>query len=154
MLSRYQLSGNKVLEIGIGPKLENRILNMTMFNNFNKYTIDIVNRQKCKDHKMIIGNVNKLPFQTKSMDITVCNATLEHDKYFWLTIKEIYRITKTIILIGVPGFWAGLKNVYQEHGYDYYRFNPLVMKEVFLYGCKKISIEKIENIIIGCGIII
>ena len=38
--------------------------------------------------------------------MVLCNALLEHDKYFWKTIAEIKRVTKPggLIVIGTPGY--------------------------------------------------
>jgi ubiquinone/menaquinone biosynthesis C-methylase UbiE len=45
-------------------------------------------------------------FPDNRFDVVLCNAVLEHDKYFWKTLSEIKRVTKPggLIVIGVPGY--------------------------------------------------
>lgn len=45
-------------------------------------------------------------FEDQKFDAVLCNAVLEHDKYFWKTIAEIKRVTKPdgLIVIGTPGY--------------------------------------------------
>lgn len=56
---------------------------------------------------MVVGNANAMPmFADETFGCVLCNATLEHDPRFWLTLAEIRRVTKPggLIVIGVPGF--------------------------------------------------
>jgi len=56
---------------------------------------------------MVVGNANAMPmFADETFGCVLCNATLEHDPRFWLTLAEIRRVTKPggLVLIGVPGF--------------------------------------------------
>jgi len=60
-----------------------------------------------KDFKILKGNANFMEcFENNRFDAVLCNATLEHDKYFWKTIGEIKRVTKPggLIVIGTPGY--------------------------------------------------
>ena len=52
-------------------------------------------------------NANRLePFSDQSFDTVLSNAVHEHDRYFWRSIAEIHRVTRSggLIVIGVPGF--------------------------------------------------
>lgn len=56
---------------------------------------------------MVVGNANAMPmFADETFGCVLCNATLEHDPRFWLTLGEIRRVTKPggLVVIGVPGF--------------------------------------------------
>ncbi len=39
-------------------------------------------------------------------DVVLCNAVIEHDRYFWKTIEEIKRVAKPggLVVIGAPGY--------------------------------------------------
>ncbi|CAH1197381.1 hypothetical protein NTGBS_250005 [Candidatus Nitrotoga sp. BS] len=45
-------------------------------------------------------------FVDGQFEAVLCNATLEHDPYFWKTLAEIHRVTAPggLIMIGVPGY--------------------------------------------------
>jgi len=61
-------------------------------------------------YEIIQGNSNHMPnFADNYFEAVLCNATLEHDRYFWRTVHEIHRVTAPcgLIIIGVPGF-AGM----------------------------------------------
>jgi SAM-dependent methyltransferase len=102
-------------------------------------------------------------FADGSFDLVLCNAVLEHDPRFWLTLGEIRRVLRVggIAMLGVPGFvrgqslgaklagllaramrsaWldgvAASTPVLQVHDYpgDYYRFSEQAVREVFLSG--------------------
>ena len=55
---------------------------------------------------IVKGNANALPFDSDSFDMVLCNAMIEHDPRFWLTISEIRRVTRPggIVVIGAPGY--------------------------------------------------
>lgn len=57
--------------------------------------------------QIIQGNANHMPsFVDGQFEAVLCNATLEHDPYFWKTLAEIHRVTAPggLIVIGVPGY--------------------------------------------------
>lgn len=57
--------------------------------------------------QIIQGNANHMSdFVDGQFEAVLCNATLEHDPYFWKTLAEIHRVTAPggLILIGVPGY--------------------------------------------------
>lgn len=60
--------------------------------------------------EIVTGNANAMTmFADARFDLVLCNATLEHDARFWLTVAEMQRVTKRggLIIIGVPGY-AGM----------------------------------------------
>jgi len=61
-------------------------------------------RKKCKDVKLIIGDIRNLPFKDKSFDIVICIATLHHikeRKERIKALKELKRVCKEKIMISV-----------------------------------------------------
>ena len=45
-------------------------------------------------------------FPDQRFDVVLCNAVLEHDRFFWETLAEIRRVTRAggLVVIGTPGF--------------------------------------------------
>ena len=81
----------------------------------------------------------------------VCCATLEHDKRFWLSVKEMQRVLRPggLLVIGVPGY---VKNTELDHGrathtyrvhyeFDYYRFSEQAVREVFFEGMRRVRVR-------------
>jgi SAM-dependent methyltransferase len=65
---------------------------------------------ECVGYQIVKGNANKMTdFADGEFSAVLCNATLEHDQYFWKTLAEIHRVTRPggFIAIGVPGY-AGM----------------------------------------------
>lgn len=72
-----------------------------------KVGINLDGPHEFKDFKIFRGNANSMDlFEDERFDVVLCNAVLEHDKYFWKTISEIKRVTKPggIVVIGTPGY--------------------------------------------------
>jgi len=60
-----------------------------------------------RDFRILRGNANAMDcFADERFDLVLCNAMLEHDKFFWRTLAEIRRVTRPggLVVIGVPGF--------------------------------------------------
>jgi ubiquinone/menaquinone biosynthesis C-methylase UbiE len=110
-------------------------------------------------------------FEDSRFDLVLCNATIEHDKFFWKTISEIRRVTKAggHMVVGAPGYTTFVRSqsarsplnllinatvTYRIHGKgDYYRFSPQSFREVLLEGMKDVEIHTImlPPRIIGVG---
>ncbi|BAY81008.1 Ubiquinone/menaquinone biosynthesis C-methyltransferase UbiE [Calothrix parasitica NIES-267] len=45
--------------------------------------------QKCEQ---VIGNSNSLEFADREFNCVLSSSVLEHDKYFWKSVEEIYRV--------------------------------------------------------------
>jgi len=56
--------------------------------------------------KILKGDANAMPFVTGSFDAIICNAMLEHDKYFWATLGEVRRVLRPggLFFVGTPGY--------------------------------------------------
>jgi SAM-dependent methyltransferase len=75
-----------------------------------------------QDFQILRANANEMTcFDDKHFDVVLCNAVLEHDRFFWKSVAEIKRVTKPggLIVIGTPGysefparpFWSKMKQV-------------------------------------------
>jgi len=56
---------------------------------------------------ILVGNANHMDmFADGQFQAVLCNATLEHDGRFWLTLDHIRRVTEPggYIVLGVPGY--------------------------------------------------
>ncbi len=109
--------------------------------------------------EVIEANAHNMPFEDGWFDCVLCNAMLEHDPQFWLTLLEIRRVLRPggLVVLGVPGFLGeplgreipGLPGfgayeydlgmatlTYTEHNApgDFYRFGPQAVRHVFLAG--------------------
>lgn len=82
-----------ILDVGCGT---GRLLGY--FNDVNKYGIDISvdMARMCRDNgiEACMGNVQRLPYKTESMDIVLCTDVLEHVFDLHQTLAEIVRVTK------------------------------------------------------------
>ena len=109
----------------------------------------------CEDDTTIhavVGNANDMyMFEDESFDLVVSNATFEHDKYFWLSLAEIRRVTRPggLVVIGVPGFTKEGRRVgrrgtvtYAVHYvFDYYRFSEQAVRDVFFEGMDDVRVS-------------
>lgn len=104
--SERNLKGS-VLEIGAVPS-SNTLLCMTSLETATeKVGLNLKGPEKFRDFKIHRGNANSMDiFEDERFDAVLCNAVLEHDKFFWKTIEEIKRVTKPggLIVIGTPGY--------------------------------------------------
>lgn len=96
-----------VLEVGAIPS-DKSLLCMKSLTGCNaKIGINLNGPFKFKDFTILKGNANNMScFDDDQFDLVLCNAMLEHDKYFWKTIAEIKRVTKPggLIILGTPGY--------------------------------------------------
>jgi len=166
--------GGRLLEIGSLPSdmslLASPILKLAK----EKIGINIDGPYQYKDFKILKGNANKMDyFESESFDCIICNAMLEHDKYFWKTVSEVYRLIKKggLVIFGTPGYTeTRIEKIFRKifskkvfsksivledlqylsfcfriHNYpgDYYRFSEQTFKEVFFEGYEEINIQSI-----------
>ena len=104
--SERNISGS-VLEVGAIPLKSSLLCMKSLENATEKVGINLNGPHEYKDFKIHKGNANSMDcFEDDRFDVVLCNAMLEHDKYFWKTIAEIKRITKSggLIVIGTPGY--------------------------------------------------
>jgi len=171
-----------VLEVGATPE-DSSLLNMKSLQKaVEKIGINLDGPYTYKGFFVIKGNANAMSsFEEGRFDAVLCNSVFEHDKFFWKTLDEIKRVTKSggLIVLGAPGyrvskteryfhgffkripflshfFWAKSTITLCMHYYpgDYYRFSPQAFKEVFFEGMDAVEIRIILSPprIIGWGI--
>jgi SAM-dependent methyltransferase len=96
-----------VLEIGATPD-ESTLLNLPSLAGASEKTgINRIAGSRFKDFNILEGNANNMAnFPSERFDVVLCNAVLEHDPSFWMTISEIRRVTRIggLVVIGTPGY--------------------------------------------------
>ena len=86
-----------VLEIGAVPSNQSLLCMKSLRNATEKIGININGPYEFMDFKIYKGNANsRESFEDRRFDVVLCNAMLEHDKYFWKTIAEIKRVTDDV----------------------------------------------------------
>ena len=126
-----------------------------------------VNLEKLPYNPRITGitaNANDLGmFADDYFDLVLSNATLEHDKSFWLTVAEMRRVLRPggMMLVGVPGYVKHPEKseeasipVLNHHGRrDFYRFSSQAMRTVILDGLEQVTVSVVLTPprIIGTG---
>lgn len=123
--------GRHLLNLGGGGK---RHLGNHLGSQWNVHELDIVG--DC-DTKLNLDQVNRLPFADEFFDTSCAFEVLEHLEKLHLITNEIYRVTKSTVLISLPN--AAVEAIYilrNQRVYDdtvahgvYSKFNGLPLKE-------------------------
>jgi SAM-dependent methyltransferase len=153
----------RALEVGglIGPK---SLLRAPVLEGVERHCLNLVPLESRRGITAVEGNANDMAmFDDESFDLVVSNATLEHDKHFWLSVAEMHRVLAPggMLIIGAPGY---IENPQRDHGkathtyrvhyrFDYYRFSVQTFDEVFLAGMEDVAVRSILQPprIIGLG---
>ena len=96
-----------VLEIGAVPSDESLLRMKAMQNAKEKIGLNLDGPYEYADLRIVQGNGNHMDsFEDNRFDVVLCNAVLEHDKFFWKTLSEIRRVAKpgALVVIGTPGY--------------------------------------------------
>jgi len=96
-----------VLEIGAADSNESLLRMKCLAGHKHKVGLNMEYFPSTQDIKMVMGNANAMDmFEDQSFGCVLCNATLEHDARFWITVSEIRRVLKPggLVVIGVPGY--------------------------------------------------
>lgn len=164
-------AGGAVLEVGAVPSDESLLCMKCLQNAREKIGIDLGGPHRYRDFEILKVNANSMDvFEDHRFDTVLCNATLEHDPFFWLTLSEIRRVTRPggLVVIGVPAYdklrvekvvgrlaripllgrmlnRLGLPActlTLQRHDFpgDYYRFSPQAVREVFFQGMDDVRV--------------
>jgi SAM-dependent methyltransferase len=152
----------EALEVGgvLGP---GSLLRFPELADASRYCLNLRTLKRDSEIETVRGNANDIPLEDARFDLVLSNATLEHDKYFWLSLAEMRRVLKPggLLVIGVPGY---VKNPKRDHGrsthtyrvhyrFDYYRFSDQAVREVFMGGMDDVGISVVQGPprIIGWG---
>jgi ubiquinone/menaquinone biosynthesis C-methylase UbiE len=165
-------AGGSVLEVGAIPSHGSLLCMKSLAKATEKIGLNLDGPHDFQDFKIVKGNSNAMDmFADNRFDTVLCNATIEHDKYFWKTIAEIRRVTKPggLIVLGAPGYTTFVRNqtqratinklinatvTYRMHGKgDYYRFSPQSFREVFFENMSDVEVRAImvPPRVIGAG---
>ena len=100
-------AGGSVLEIGAVPSEESLLCLPCLRTAREKIGINLDGPHRFRDFTIRRENANAMTcFPDESFDTVLCNATLEHDPFFWKTVAEIRRVARkgALVVIGVPGY--------------------------------------------------
>jgi SAM-dependent methyltransferase len=144
----------RALEVGglTGPK---SLLRMPELRGAERISLNLAPMPSRRRITAVRGDANHMDeFEDGSFDLVLCNATLEHDKRFWLSVAEMHRVLEPggLLVIGVPGFVKDPEHdrdrwtrTYRVHfSFDYYRFSDQAVREVFFEG-----MERVETSVVG-----
>jgi SAM-dependent methyltransferase len=144
----------RALEVGglMGPK---GLLRMPELRRAERYVLNLQPMESNGRITAVTGNANRMDaFEDASFDLVLCNATLEHDKHFWLSVAEMHRVLEPggLLVIGVPGYVKDPEHdrgrwtrTYRVHfHFDYYRFSEQAVREVFFE-----DMERVDTSIVG-----
>jgi SAM-dependent methyltransferase len=147
------LDPQRALEVGgvMGP---NSLLRIPELEAADRYCLNLVSMASRDGITAVAGNANDMSaFEDETFDLIMSNATLEHDKHFWLSLTEMKRVLRPggLLIISVPGYvkdperdrgrWT---RTYKVHfAFDYYRFSEQAVREVFFDGMDRVKVEPI-----------
>ena len=144
----------RALEVGglTGPK---SLLRMPELRAAERYSLNLRAMPSRKGITAVAGNANHMDaFADASFDLVLCNATLEHDMRFWLSVAEMRRVLEPggLLVIGVPGFVKDPEHdrgrwtrTYRVHfAFDFYRFSDQAVRAVFFE-----DMERVETSVVG-----
>jgi SAM-dependent methyltransferase len=142
----------RALEVG-GYVNEKSLLRSPEIREAERWCINLVDQPRGTGIEHVVGNANDMHmFDEDSFDLVMCNAMLEHDRRFWLSIAEMRRVTAPggLLVIGVPGFRKRKRDqgkataTYKVHyRFDYYRFSRQAVREVFFEGMEDVKVRPI-----------
>jgi SAM-dependent methyltransferase len=147
------LGPQRALEVGgvMGP---NSLLRIPELEAADRYCLNLVSMASRDGITAVAGNANDMSaFEDETFDLIMSNATLEHDKHFWLSLAEMRRLLAPggLLIIGTPGY---TKDPERDHGksthtyrvhyrFDYYRFSEQAFREVFFEGMEATHVQAI-----------
>jgi SAM-dependent methyltransferase len=157
------LRPQRALEVGgvMGPK---SLLRAPELKGVERYCLNLVELRSRPGITAVAGNANDMHgFEDETFDLVMSNATLEHDRHFWLSLAEMRRVLAPggLLILGAPGY---IRNPERDRGkatdtyrvhyrFDYYRFSEQAFSDVFLEGMEDIAVRPILSPprIIGFG---
>jgi SAM-dependent methyltransferase len=102
----YPIRGS-VLEIGATPDTSSLLNLPALAGASEKIGINKAGTGRFRDFFIHEADANAMSqFPVQRFDAILCNAVLEHDRFFWKTLGEIRRVIKRggLLVIGAPGF--------------------------------------------------
>lgn len=108
-ICRARSAGGRVLEVGAVPDDDTLLCLPAVAGAEARVGINLDGPSHHRGAEIVHGDANDMScFADASFDTALCNATLEHDPRFWLTLAEIRRVVRPggLVVIGVPGYAA------------------------------------------------
>jgi hypothetical protein len=105
-ICRERGARGRVLEIGAVPEDSSPLFLEGLAGTTERVGVNLKGPFQHRGFPILKGNANRLEFEDGRFDTILCNAMLEHDRFFWLTLAELYRVAAVgaLIVIGTPGF--------------------------------------------------
>ncbi len=100
-------AGGAFWEIGATPSDDSLLCLPCLHGATEKIGINLDGPHRWGDFTILQGDANAMTcFPDGRFDTILCNSTLEHDKYFWMTLAEIRRVARkgALVVLGVPGY--------------------------------------------------
>lgn len=143
----------RALEVG-GAMGANSLLRCPELEGVERDCLNLVAQRSADGITAVTGNANDMRvFDDESFELVVCNATLEHDMHFWLSLAEMKRVLAPggLLIIGAPGYIKDPEHdrgkatpTYRVHyRFDYYRFSEQAFHEVFFAGMEDVAVQSI-----------
>jgi SAM-dependent methyltransferase len=147
------LQPRRALEVG-GVVGANSLLRTRDLDSAERHCLNLVRMESRDGINAVVGNANDMSvFEDESFELVMCNATLEHDKHFWLSLAEMRRILAPggLLIIGTPGYTRNpgrdrgkSTHTYRVHyRFDYYRFSEQAFRDVFFDGLEDVAVHAI-----------
>ena len=163
ILREKDVRPSRALEVGgvMGPK---SLLRFPELRDAARYCLNLKAMPSAAGISAVSGNANAMPFEDESFELVMCNATLEHDKRFWLSLTEMKRVLAPggLLVIGVPAFvrdperdrGKGTVTYRVHYRFDYYRFSRQAVEDVFFEGMERVELATLLQPprIIGHGV--
>ena len=140
----------RALEVG-GVLGANSLLRAPPLEGAERYALNLVEMESRAGVTAVTGNANDMHmFDDASFDLVMSNATLEHDRHFWKSLAEMWRVLRSggFLIICVPGY---VKDPERDRGkrtatykihyrFDYYRFSEQAVRDVFFEGMERVEV--------------
>jgi SAM-dependent methyltransferase len=100
-------AGGRVLEIGAVPSGDSLLTMPTLAGAAERVGLNLDGPHRYGGFEIRKGDANRMDcFEDARFDVVLCNAVLEHDKFFWRTLAEIRRVTRPggLVVLGTPGY--------------------------------------------------
>jgi SAM-dependent methyltransferase len=152
IIRRTGIRPERALEVG-GLMGEDSLLRFPELAGAERYCLNLYEMPSEDGITAVKGNANDMRhlFRSNWFDLVLCCATLEHDKRFWRSVKEMRRVLKPggLLIISVPGYIEDAENdvgrstlTYRVHyKFDYYRFSEQAVRDVFFEGMRGVRVQ-------------
>jgi SAM-dependent methyltransferase len=117
-----------------------------------RYCLNLVAMESEDGITAIRGNANDMScFEDEMFDLVLCNATLEHDRFFWLSLAEMKRVLAPggLLVIGTPGYVRDperdrgktTETYHVHYRVDYYRFSDQAYRDVLFADMDDVEVD-------------